>query len=49
MIIETSIKSYLKDFIVYLHQGSYPVPVTKRNLLGRLVYIFTEKVPEDCH
>lgn len=48
MIIEISVKSYIRDFIIYLNNGQHPVEVSKRNSLGRLVYIFSEKVPEDC-
>lgn len=49
MITEISVKSYIKDFIVYTQGGKHPIRASKRNLLGRLVYIFSSKVPEDCH
>mgnify|MGYP006304734355 CR=1 FL=1 len=48
MIIEISIKAYLKDYLVHLHGGQHPIPLTKRTALGKMVYQYSEKVPPDC-
>ena len=48
-IIKINLDGYLADFIMsMLGANRQPVPVSKKNFFGSLIYRLIDKVPEDC-
>jgi hypothetical protein len=48
-ILKINLDNYLVDFVVSLSGAEkQPVPVTKKNFIGSLIYRLIDKVPEDC-
>jgi hypothetical protein len=48
-ILKINLDNYLVDFVVsLLGAEKQPVPVTKKNFIGALIYRLVDKVPENC-
>lgn len=48
-IITVNLDSYLAEFLVgYLGCGQQPIPLSKKNFIGTIIYRMLEKVPENC-